>query len=452
MKNLLKTASVALAMMLCSCLDHVYDRLDRLDAEVSDLQTAIAQLKQAVDAVKSVSAVTPLDENKGWEISFSDGTSISVLNGNTSYLMVDKDRYLCYSTDNGRTFVRVLDSMGNPVTEDNMSVRLGTDADDCMVFEFYRTSEPDVVVNSLATFFKSDKSNIIRTITENKSDHTIALTMADGTVFEFNAVSKYPTNIVLLSASPVLLSENSTASVEFRVNPSDATFDCNVESETCEIELDVVGQNTTNKSYVTQPQHFRLSKVEQVYRDGILLEGQYKAYITELEASLSDNARLAAHEYEDYLDVESFIDWWLINEMVYNAEPCHHKSSYMNKDKNGKLKAGPVWDYDWHTFTSSSGFCIKKAIYYDRLFSDAQFVGKVKTRWPTFKAAAEQQPDYIRSRKAELQHSDVMNNRMWPCTSTVNGDNTLPFDEAIDRMISKFENRIAWMDSQISSL
>ena len=202
MKNLLKTASVALAMMLCSCLDHVYDRLDRLDAEVSDLQTAIAQLKQAVDAVKSVSAVTPLDENKGWEISFSDGTSISVLNGNTPYLMVDKDRYLCYSTDNGRTFVRVLDSMGNPVTEDNMSVRLGTDADDCMVFEFYRTSEPDVVVNSLATFFKSDKSNIIRTITENKSDHTIALTMADGTVFEFNAVSKYPTNIVLLSASP----------------------------------------------------------------------------------------------------------------------------------------------------------------------------------------------------------------------------------------------------------
>lgn len=96
MKNLLKTASVALAMMLCSCLDHVYDRLDRLDAEVSDLQTAITQLKQAVDAVKSVSAVTPLDENKGWEISFSDGTSISVLNGNTPYLMVDKDRYLCY--------------------------------------------------------------------------------------------------------------------------------------------------------------------------------------------------------------------------------------------------------------------------------------------------------------------------------------------------------------------
>lgn len=333
-----------------------------------------------------------------------------------------------------------------------MSVRLGTDADDCMVFEFYRTSEPDVVVNSLATFFKSDKSNIIRTITENKSDHTIALTMADGTVFEFNAVSKYPTNIVLLSASPVLLSENSTASVEFRVNPSDATFDCNVESETCEIELDVVGQNTTNKSYVTQPQHFRLSKVEQVYRDGILLEGQYKAYITELEASLSDNARLAAHEYEDYLDVESFIDWWLINEMVNNAEPCHPKSSYMNKDKNGKLKAGPVWDYDWYTFTRSSGFCIKKAIYYDRLFSNAQFVGKVKARWPAFKAAAEQLPDYIRSRKAELQHSDVMNNRMWPCTSTVNGDNTLPFDEAIDRMISKFENRIAWMDSQISSL
>lgn len=119
----------------------------------------------------------------------------------------------------------------------------------------------------------------------------------------------------------------------------------------------------------------------------------------------------------------------------------------MNKDKNGKLKAGPVWDYDWYTFTSSSSFSIKKAIYYDHLFSDAQFVGKVKARWPAFKAAAEQLPDYIRSRKAELQHSDVMNNRMWPCTSTVNGDNTLPFDEAIDRMISKFENRIAWMDS-----
>jgi hypothetical protein len=52
-------------------------------------------------------------------------------------------------------------------------------------------------------------------------------------------------------------------------------------------------------------------------------------------------------EYADYIDIDTYIDWWLVHELAFNGEPNHPKSTYMHKDRNGKLKAGPVWDFDW---------------------------------------------------------------------------------------------------------
>lgn len=59
---------------------------------------------------------------------------------------------------------------------------------------------------------------------------------------------------------------------------------------------------------------------------------------------------------------------------------------YMYKDKGGKLHAGPVWDFDWETFTPANWFVAKDALYYKRLFQDATFVERVKERWEMLKA------------------------------------------------------------------
>lgn len=74
------------------------------------------------------------------------------------------------------------------------------------------------------------------------------------------------------------------------------------------------------------------------------------SFIDSLETALySANFADPNEGYRKYLDVPSFIDYFLVNEVARNADGFK-RSCFYNKDKNskgGKLKAGPVWDFDW---------------------------------------------------------------------------------------------------------
>ena len=90
------------------------------------------------------------------------------------------------------------------------------------------------------------------------------------------------------------------------------------------------------------------------YPDATAIMPQQKAYIASyvdsLETALySPNFTDTATGYRHYMDVKSFIDYFLMNEVARNADGFK-KSIYYHKDKDsngGKLKAGPVWDFDW---------------------------------------------------------------------------------------------------------
>ena len=49
--------------------------------------------------------------------------------------------------------------------------------------------------------------------------------------------------------------------------------------------------------------------------------------------------------YPSIIDVPSFIDFILINEVASNSD-AYQISTYFHKDRGGKLMAGPVWDFD----------------------------------------------------------------------------------------------------------
>lgn len=48
----------------------------------------------------------------------------------------------------------------------------------------------------------------------------------------------------------------------------------------------------------------------------------------------------------ELLDVQSFIDYLIIQELTYNVELAAPRSMYMHKDKGGKWVMGPLWDFD----------------------------------------------------------------------------------------------------------
>ena len=177
-------------------------------------------------------------------------------------------------------------------------------------------------------------------------------------------------------------------------------------------------------------------------------------YESALEDVLCDKTRLEAGEYADYLDVDSFVDWWIVHELTGNTEPYHPKSSYMHKDRDGLLKAGPVWDFDWETFVpyKSSGFSIKGAIYYGYLFEDDAFVARVKERWAELKPAFDGVGDYILREAERLAASAALNNKMWPINVVVNGDEQLTYEVAVERMYRSFVSKLKWLDQQIEGM
>ena len=179
-----------------------------------------------------------------------------------------------------------------------------------------------------------------------------------------------------------------------------------------------------------------------------------KNYVNNLEAALYDDERFAAGEYRNYIDVESFVDWWLVMELTGIWEPNHPKSSYMHKNSGGKLVMGPVWDFDWETYIPSyaNQYRISTAMYYERLLQDPYFISVVKERWNTYKENFRTLPEFILQKADEIRPSESFNNEMWPVTYNVNKDISLSFDGAVERMIQAYNQKFEYMDRAIATL
>lgn len=155
---------------------------------------------------------------------------------------------------------------------------------------------------------------------------------------------------------------------------------------------------------------------------------------------------------EQYMELKSFADWWIINELVCNFEAKHPKSCYVHKDRGGKMVAGPLWDYDWDTFTYHTTAHIVNNLYYPELFSDKEFRNIVKAQWAILKPLYATIPDYIDQQAKALEKSDAINSPMWPISLDVNGDTNDSFSVAIDKMKSNYSYRLKWIDEYINNL
>ena len=66
-------------------------------------------------------------------------------------------------------------------------------------------------------------------------------------------------------------------------------------------------------------------------------------YIIEFMNTVFKSVR--SHTFYDYIDIESFINYYLIQELFMNVD-VDYSSVYMYKGKSGKLSFGPIWDFD----------------------------------------------------------------------------------------------------------
>lgn len=63
------------------------------------------------------------------------------------------------------------------------------------------------------------------------------------------------------------------------------------------------------------------------------------------ESAANSNNSSLNNGYTSIIDVPSFIDFMLSNEFAANVDG-YQFSTYFHKDRNGKLRAGPIWDFN----------------------------------------------------------------------------------------------------------
>ena len=181
------------------------------------------------------------------------------------------------------------------------------------------------------------------------------------------------------------------------------------------------------------------------------------SYIESVFRDLDDNATnsIITSGYPSIIDVPSFVDYMLVAEIASNVD-AYALSTYYHKDRGGKLRAGPVWDYNltygndlfqWgydRSFTDVWQFNYSNigANFWGDLFADPTFKCYLSKRFNEVTNTGEPlNYDYISSlidnTTALISEALVRENERW---NTI--DN---FSEEIINMKSWIQERITWM-------
>lgn len=175
-------------------------------------------------------------------------------------------------------------------------------------------------------------------------------------------------------------------------------------------------------------------------------------HIAEVENALY-GANSTTEEYLKYVDLDSFIDYWLVYELTGTGEPTHPKSVYMYKDRGDKIHAGPVWDFDYFTFQPYYNTMLinTNAVWNDRIINDPATHPVIKQRWNArrdqFKTIAEE----IDRQYESIIESAEYNATLWPLSLNVNRDDALSIKDAVARMRNYYVTKFEYMDSFINT-
>ncbi|MEO0573294.1 MAG: CotH kinase family protein, partial [Bacteroidota bacterium] len=201
-------------------------------------------------------------------------------------------------------------------------------------------------------------------------------------------------------------------------------------------------------------------------------------YISDFENALaSDDFSDPDIGYASYIDIPSFIDFFLLNELSNNVD-AYRLSTFMHKDKNEKLKMGPIWDFnlafgnaDYCSGGSTNVWAYKfnercsndfwlVPFWWDRLLQDPAFVAELKGRWLALRGNELSETAILSKLDGYMMQLDksgsldrnfdtwpVLGNYIWPNNFVGN-----TYDQELDYLKNWIGDRLVWLDTQINQL
>jgi hypothetical protein len=207
--------------------------------------------------------------------------------------------------------------------------------------------------------------------------------------------------------------------------------------------------------------------------DGEKLLDVQKQYIKDLilkfqSALTNQSFKDPVTGYEPYIDIGSFVDFMMINEVNKNID-AYIFSTYMHKDKDsngGKLKMGPVWDFNLAFgnvdylansqfapgWTYNDGY---RMFWFRRLMQDASFADRFACRWLELRQtilSTEYIHGVIDSAASLLAESQERNFQRWPILGTYIWPNQFigkTYQEEINFLKSWVSDRLSWMENNL---
>jgi CotH protein len=165
--------------------------------------------------------------------------------------------------------------------------------------------------------------------------------------------------------------------------------------------------------------------------------------------------------YAAYIDVESAISYYILNEYFKNVDGNLRLSTFLYKKRGGKLTFGPVWDFDlamgnvnYDNADKIEGWHIRTAPWFSIMFQDPVFAARVKTRWNQMVAdnTLNKLGDYITERTAFMHTVQTRNFERWPILNIWVWPNrvvTGSYDGEINAMRNWLFARRVWMSDQL---
>jgi len=171
--------------------------------------------------------------------------------------------------------------------------------------------------------------------------------------------------------------------------------------------------------------------------------------------------------YNNFIDVNSFIDFYIINELSKDID-AYRLSSYIYKDKDskgGKLTMGPLWDFnlaygnadycegwltsDWEVSTSCGS---DNPFWFERLLDDTTYQNKLKCRWEYLRENTLHKDSlymfidntviYLNdAQQRNFQRWDILGNYVWPNYYIGNS-----YVEEVQFFKTWISARLSWMD------
>ena len=188
-----------------------------------------------------------------------------------------------------------------------------------------------------------------------------------------------------------------------------------------------------------------------------------KNYIQETEDALySPNWKDPLIGYAKYIDADSFMRWYLVEETVKNQDSWDFSSIFYYKDRNGKLGMGPVWDFDislgncdYAPSGEPTAWYSRNAAWMIRLAQDPAWNLRWRNKWKAVRTKEVQQMfTDIDNLASYLKLSQAANFKKWPILDKYVYPNKVvlgTYEKEVEYMKNFLTQRVAFMDANIDS-